>query len=368
MRICILSRDNIPLGFLDNDLPEALHFYDDKLHTYLKGTANTFEFTVNENHEDANLLEVGNKLSFYYNAKPYYLNIVKTEQTEIDLQVEAWALSLELTNEQAAAYTATSAMTFEQYLTAFGFMSDVFVLGVNEVSSKTITHEWTGDNDTILKRLFSLASVFDAEIEFIPQLNQDYSLSEIVMNVYKTHSDAYQGVGERKNDTYFRYGKGVDGVTKKQDITELYTCIRPTGADDLTIQSIGARTHTDSEGNVAYTHASGARSILAPIAAERFPSTVGSDKYIVYNWKTDYKEVETLYGNALAKLKEISEPVCEYEIKGFLDVNIGDTVTIIDEAFNPPLYLETRVTEQEISFTDKSKNETKFENTNKWDE
>lgn len=369
MRICILSRDNEPLGFMDNDLPDALHFYNDKLHMYLSGSAHTFEFTAPEDHEDAQLLEVGNKLSFLYNNRQYFLNIMTTEQTETEISVVAWAFALELTNEQAPAYTATSAMTFIQYMNAFGFATDVLEVGVNEVANKAITNEWTGDSDTVLKRLFSLANVFDAELEFLPRLNRDYSLDKIVLNIYKAHSDTYQGVGERRDDTRYRYGRDVEGITRKQDITELYTCIRPTGADGLTIQSIGARTHTDSDGNIAYTHASGARSLLAPLAAQRFPSTVSeNDKYIVYNWQTDYKTAETLYSNALAKLKKISEPICEYDIKGNIDVNIGDTIVIIDEAFNPPLYLETRVTEQEISFTDKSKNETKFENTNKWDE
>lgn len=362
MRICILSRDNEPLGFLDNNLPGALHFYDDKLHVYLNGSAHTFEFTAPEDHEDAQLLEVGNKLAFVYKGRQYYLNIMSTEQSETEIKVVAWAFALELINEQAPAYAAASAMTFIQYMNAFGFATDVLEIGVNEVASKSIKQEWTGDSDTVLKRLFSLANVFDAELEFLPMLNPYYALDKIVMNVYRAHSDTYQGVGERREDARFRYGRSVEGITKKQDITELYTCIRPYGADDLTIQSIGERTHTDADGNIAYTHASGARSILAPLAAQRFPSTVGTDKYIVYNWKTDYKDTETLYGNALAKLKKISEPVCEYEIKGYIDVNIGDTVTIIDEAFNPPLYLETRVTEQEISFTDQTKNNTTFEN------
>ena len=89
MRICILSRDNVPLGFMDNDVPNALHFYDDKLHVFMKGSAHTFEFSAVADHEDACLLEVGNKLSFYYKNTPYYLNIMVTEQTETEIKVEA---------------------------------------------------------------------------------------------------------------------------------------------------------------------------------------------------------------------------------------------------------------------------------------
>ncbi len=364
MRICILSNENKPIGFLDNEVPSALHFYDDKLHAYLTGTAHTFEFTTRADHDDSELLAVGNAISFVYKNKPYYLKIVSTSQTESEITVEAWAFCLELLNETSKAYSGTS-MTFEEYLEVMVYQYTKFMeLGVNEVSTKSISHEWEGSTDTILKRLYSLASVFDAEIEFVPRLNSDYSLDKIVMNVYKAHSDDDQGIGERRTDANYRYGKGVDGITKKQDITSLYTAINPTGKDGLSIAAVEDRTVYDDDGAVLYFHKKGSSLIYAPKAMEQFPSAVGADdKYVAYNWDTDYETAESLYGNALAKLKELSVPDSTYEIDGAIDVNIGDTITVIDESFNPPLYLETRVTEQEISFTDSSKNKSTFENT-----
>lgn len=364
MRIAILSKDNQVLGFLDNDAPSALHFYDDTLHIYLTGTAHTFEFTCSENHEDAQLLEVGNKLAFFYKNKPYYLNIMTTSHTETEITVEAWAYCLELLNETAKAYSATEAMSFEAYFKKMIYSNDVISIGLNEVSDKKIKNEWTSTTDTLLKRLYSLADTFSAELEFVPVLNDDYTFSKIEVNVYKEHSDTNQGIGERRTDANYRYGKGVDGITKKQDITSLYTAIRPTGEDDLTISDIEDRTVTDDDGNVLYFHKKGSGLIYAKQAMETFPSAVGTDdKYICYNWETDYSTTEALYGNALAKLKTISVPDSTYEIEGAIDVSIGDTITVIDESFNPALYLETRVTEQEISFTDSTKNKSTFENT-----
>ena len=364
MRIAILSKGNQVLGFLDNDAPSALHFYDDTLHIYLTGTAHTFEFTCAENHEDAQLLEVGNKLAFFYKNKPYYLNIMTTSHTETEITVEAWAYCLELLNETAKAYSATEAMSFEAYFKKMIYSNDVISIGLNEVSDKKIKNEWTSTTDTLLKRLYSLADTFSAELEFIPVLNDDYTFSKIEVNVYKEHSDTNQGIGEKRTDANYRYGKGVDGITKKQDITSLYTAIRPTGEDDLTISDVEDRTITDDNGNVLYFHKKGSGLIYAKQAMETFPSAVGTDdKYICYNWETDYSTTETLYGNALAKLKTISVPDSSYEIEGAIDVNIGDTITVIDESFNPALYLETRVTEQEISFTDSAKNKSTFENT-----
>lgn len=365
MRICILSRNNAPIGFIDNDAPNALHFYDDKLHVYLTGTAHTLEFTVRSDHEDADLLVTGNKLSFVYEGKDYYMTIMTTTETETELTVEAWSLSFELLNETANAYTASKAMSFTEYITAFGFEKAWIEIGLNEVSTKKITHEWTSSTDTILARLYSLATVFGAEIEFVPVLASDYSLEKVVLNIYREHSDSVQGIGQVRDDVRFRYGKGIDGITKTEDITELYTAIRPTGKDDLTLASLGATEVYDDDGRLAYFHQKGGWEIYAPLAREQFPSTIteGSGNYILYNWSTDYETVNDLYGNALAKLKEISQPASKYEISGDIDTNIGDTVTIIDEAFNPPLYLATRVTEQEISFTEPVKNKTTFENT-----
>ena len=364
MRMCILSRDNIPIGYIDNGIKEALHYYDDTLHMYLSGTAHTFEFKTQARHKDSLLLEVGNKLAFLYKGRPFYMNIMTVERDEEEVSVEAWAFALELLNETAMAYTATKAMSFVEYVKAMNFEYNILEIGINEVAEKSIKHEWTGETDTILKRLFSLASVFDAELEFIPVLNDDYTLNNIALNVYRAHSSKYQGIGEKREDVYYRYGKDVNGITKTEDITELYTAIRPYGADDLTLASLGKKEELDANGNVEFVHYAGQNEIWAPQAAERFPSTVSNyEKYICYNWKTDYKSVNTLYGNALAKLKELSTPNSKYEIDGYIDVNIGDTITIIDEAFNPPLYLETRVTEQQISTVNPSKNKTVFDNT-----
>lgn len=364
MRICILSTGNTPIGFLDNDVPNALHFYDDKLHVYLTGTAHTLELSVIASDEAAELLAVGNKLAFYYEGRPYYLNIVSTSQTETEIEVEAWAYCLELLNENALVYEPTEAKSFIEYFKAMIYCNDMFEVGINEVSTAKRSTKYSSTSDTLLKRLYSLASDFDAELEFVPKLNGDYSLDTFEMNVYKEHSDTDQGVGEKRTDAYFRYGKDVDGITKTQDITELYTMIVPTGKDNLTIASIGERKVYDDDGMLLYDHPSGSEGIYAPLACQNFPSAVTSkDKYIRYDWSTDYETAESLYGNALAKLKELSTPESTYEIKGSIDVNIGDTITVIDEAFSPSLYLETRVTEQEICFTDPSKNSTTFSNT-----
>lgn len=362
VRIAVLDAYDHVVAYLDNSAPKALHYYDDELHEYLKGTAYTFSFCAGAKHEDSRYLVVGNKLSFVRGDKEYYLNIMSARQDEYKIEVEAYSLSFELLNEEKEAYKAEKAMSLKEYLSIFDF-ERVLTLGNNEVSDKSIKHEWTG-TDTLLARVFSLCTVFDAEAEFVIQLNDNYSLNKIVLNVYQEHSDTVQGVGVKRTDIILRYGKNVTGVTKTAEITGLYTAIRPTGKDGLTIAELDKKEY-DADGNLEYYTSKGSRNILAPQARDRFPSNLMSgenDRYIAKIWSYDTDNVNMLYGQALAELKKNCVPQIKYEVNGFFDTNIGDTVSIEDDQYIPTLYLEARVTEQVRSFTDRTRNKTTFDN------
>ena len=362
VRIAILSTYDKVCAFLDNKAKKALHYYDDELIEYLKGTASTLTLTATARHPDSQYLVEGNKLAFKYRDRDYYMNIMHVERDEYEVTVEAYSLSFELLNEQRGAYSAAEAMSFTEYMSVFDPEHTV-TLGINEVADKSITHSWEGE-DTILARIFSLATVFSAEVEFFPELNDNYSLKRIVMNVYKEHSDTAQGVGQRRSDLTLRYGKDISGITKISDITELYTAITPVGRDGLTVASLD-KTEYDADGNVEYRSPLNSTHIYAVQARDRFPSNLmanENERYIGVNWEYDTENVNTLYGQALAQLKKNCVPKISYEVNGYFDTNIGDTVTIADESFNPVLYLEARVTEQHRSFTDPTQNKTTFDN------
>lgn len=362
IRIAVLTPYDKVLAFLDNTVPSAMHYFDETLHTYLKGSSYTFEFTTLTAHDDAAFLVEGNKLSFTRKNKGYYLTIMNVEKGGNTTTVTAYGLCLELTNEYVDAYKAPRAMSFAEYVNAYGFEQS-FVIGKNEVSDKRITHEWTG-GDTVLARLYSIANVFDAELEFVTQLNDDYSLKNVVLNIYRAHSDSVQGMGSDKRSTILRYPNDVYGITKTSDITELYTAIRPTGTNGLQLNSISGRVVKDTNGNVLYKV--NGNNILAPQARDRFPSTLltnhSNDMYAVQIWPYETESVETLYGQALAQLKKNCVPKVTYDVDAYIDADIGDTFTIEDAEYSPTLYLEARITEQEICFTDSEKCKTIFDN------
>lgn len=359
IRIAILSTNNTPVAFMDNAHKKSMHYWDDELHEYLQGTANTYTFTVSAKHQDAENVTAGNKVAFIHKGKSYYLNIVNTEQTEETITATAWSLSFELINEDAGEYKAGKAMSFEEYLAVFD-AERTLKLGLNEVSDKRITNEWTGTT-SVLKRLFSLANVFSAEIEFETVLNRDYSLKEIVLNVYRKHSDTDSGVGEYRNDIVLRYGKGITGIRKTTDAEKLYTCIQPTGKDGLTINGLDKKEY-DENGNVEY-FTDGAI-IRAPQARDRFPSNIvnKADAYILMRKEYDTDSKDKLYSMALSDLKTASEPVVTYEVDGYFDTNIGDTVRMQDQEWTPVLYLQARVSEQIRSLTNPKTAKTVFTN------
>lgn len=359
VRITILSAGNEPLAYMDNKHKKSMHYWGDELHEYLQGAANTYTFTVNAKHPDAQHITVGNKVAFISKGKSYYLNIVNTEQTERTITAEAWSLSFELINEDAGAYKAASAMSFSEYLTVFD-PERTIKIGLNEVSDKRITNEWTGTT-SVLKRLFSLANVFSAEIEFETVLNRDYSLKEIVLNVYREHNDTDSGIGEYRNDIVLRYGKGITGIRKTADASSLYTCIFPTGKDGLTIDGLDKKEY-DASGRLEFYTEGGL--IRAPQARDRFPSNIvnKTDAYIMLQKEYDTDSKDKLYSMALSDLKTASEPVVTYEVEGYFDTNIGDTVRMQDQEWTPVLYLQARVSEQVRSLTDPKTAKTVFSN------
>lgn len=359
VRIAILNTNNMPVAFMDNKHKKSMHYWNDELHEYLQGAANTYSFTVNAKHGDSEHVTIGNKVAFIYKGKSYYLNIINTDQTEETITATAWSLSFELINEDAGKYKAEKAMSFAEYLSVFD-AEKTLKLGVNEVSDKRITNEWTGTT-SVLKRLFSLANVFSAEIEFKTVLNRDYSLKEIILNVHREHSSTNSGIGEYRNDIVLRYGKGITGIRKTTDAESLYTCIQPTGKDGLTINGLNKKEY-DENGNIEYF--TDGTIIRAPQARDRFPSNIvnKADAYILMRKEYDTGSRDKLYSMALSDLKVVSKPIVTYEVDGYFDTAIGDTVRIQDQEWTPILYLQTRVSEQVRSLTNPKTAKTVFSN------
>lgn len=370
------------IGFIDNEKQETLNFYDDTWTRNLETASSTFEFTASKkellgdtaNQPLYNQLNERSFISFKHNSQTYLFNIMKVEENERWVRCYCENLNLELINEYTNAYKADRAMSFAEYLNAFDIPQFAMVtLGVNEVSDQKKTLEWEGQ-DTKLARLLSLANKFNAEVEFVTRLNDDSSIKQLVLNVYHQADDSHTGVGRIRSDIRLTFEKNIKSMTRKVDKTEIYTMIVPYGKAKeqpengpevrVYIGGLPAWEEKNDKGIVIFKQEGNC--LYAPHAANLYPSTFGAstqeNKWIRKDLEVDSDDPKVIRAAGIANLRKNAYPAITYEVDGFVDVEIGDTITIHDKGFVPSLDVRARAIEQKISFSNPANNTTTFGN------
>lgn len=370
------------IGFIDNEKQETLNFYDDTWTRNLETASSTFEFTVSKkellgdtaNQPLYNQLNERSFISFKHNSQTYLFNIMKVEENERWVRCYCENLNLELINEYTNAYKAEKAMSFAEYLNAFDIPQFAMVtLGVNEVSDQKKTLEWERQ-DTKLARLLSLANKFNAEVEFVTRLNDDSSIKQLVLNVYHQADDSHTGVGRIRSDIRLTFEKNIKSMTRKVDKTEIYTMIVPYGKAKeqpengpevrVYIGGLPAWEEKNDKGIVIFKQEGNC--LYAPHAANLYPSTFGAstqdNKWIRKDLEVDSDDPKVIRAAGIANLRKNAYPAITYEVDGFVDVEIGDTITIHDKGFVPSLDVRARAIEQKISFSNPANNTTTFGN------
>ena len=372
------------VAFIDNDKQGTLNYYNDTWHRLLETATSTFEFTVfkkalegDTHHQRTyNFLHERAYVSFFYKGKSFLFNIMTVEEDEETVTCYCENLNLELINEYVGAYKSEKARSFVEYCNLFDLLNlTQLTVGINEVSDQKKTLEWEGE-DTKLARLLSLAKKFDAEIEFETFLKVDSTIKEFRLNVYHEYDDTHQGVGRVRDDIRLTYGKNLKSIKRKVDKTGIYTMIRPTGRrmvknekgeeveEVVTIAGLDPWRETNADGVLEFYQ--DGEVVVAPLAASLYPSTFSTDtqqdQWIRKDMQVESENPTVIRASAIANLKKNAYPSISYEVDGFLDVEIGDTIKIYDEGFNPTLLVKGRVTEQKISFTNPASNITTFSN------
>ncbi|MEO5295240.1 tail fiber domain-containing protein [Enterococcus cecorum] len=345
------STDSMNICFLDNKA--GIKFHETTLQRFLKGTCNFL--TLKFYGKDIDTIYPGCRLAFKYGGNDYWLTINSFKKNGYECSLTAYSLSLETNKEKRKAFKAPK-WTFKQYLD-YVDPEHSLTLGLNEVASQSMKLEWSG-TDTILARLFSIANSFGAELEFVTELNDDYSLKRHVLNVYKIGN-----IGKDKTGMPIRVGKSLKVINYTANIDELYTAIRVHGKDGLTIAGLDKKVYDKDNNLLYYTQGD---TLYAPQSRDRFPAIAhkASDSFICLETEdTEHSSKEALYAYMLGELKKHSEPKIDYETEGYVDGQIGDRMLLIDSVhYDPPLYVEARISEQTISLLDKSKNKTVFTN------
>lgn len=335
MRIAIRdTTDSHTVGFFDNKA--GIKFNSAEMTQFLKGACSFV--TIKYRSKDAEKVRAGCKLAFRHKGKDYWLTINEFNKQGTEVEITAYSLSLEANKEKRGAYKASSAMSIVDYFSVFD-PEKSFEIGINEVSDKKLTLEWTG-TDTVLARLYSIANSFDAELEFVTELNPNYSLKRHVVNIYRSGN-----LGGDSTGRPVRVGTELKVLGFNSNINDLYTAIDVTGKDGLKLPD---KTIKDAKGEVQFFSKNGR--LYAPQARDKFPSNKVNvnDGYILAEAKpTEYTNQEALFSYALSEMKKHCDVQVEYSTEGAVKGSVGDTKTLIDSInFEPALYVQARITEQ----------------------
>ena len=363
-----MTKADETVAVLDNSLSSALHYFEDEFHRYLETGASTFDLSIAKKHamysnastgteDDFQYLKENHFLVFAYKDKDYKFTIRRVEETESSLRLFCEDLSFDLLNEYRGPYKADKAYPISKYVNDC-LVDSGYEIGINEFTKNERTLEWEGDQ-TVLKRLLSICNSFGAEIEFETVLNDDRTVSKQLVHLKKS-------VGVNRTDIELKYGRNVSSIRRNVDVTELITAIKPRGHEEdgkVTTISNVEKEIKDQDGNIVFYTKKGSEYIYAPMANQEYgnPERKGGG-YIVGQFSYDTKSDTELFNRALTELEKKCVPAYEFEIEGFYDIDIGDTIRAIDEGYNPILLLEARISEQVISFSDPTKNKTVYSN------
>lgn len=263
---------------------------------------------------------------------------------------------IDLINETVGPYKAQQAMGIADYISLFTNDSG-FEIGLNEIPNLKRTLEWTGESDTTLNRILSVATQFDnAELDF----SFDVSGTTVVRRLINIH----KRIGADRNITLY-VDKDINKIVTSGSIYDLYTAVTPTGGtpeskDGETVDqhpiTLEGYQWTDPDGRYVLTKEG---VLLDPVANQTWSRLLAkggapSVNAAYINRVVTYTATSqaTLLQSALSDLKAHNHEAVNYETDIAVlpqNINIGDTIHLADE--NEQLYLSARLLELKSSYS-----------------
>lgn len=376
MQIWIHDKNMRKVCALNDNVPGMLPYSNSQWHPYLEYSTSTFDFTIpkivnGKLHEDVKYINDDMFVSFYYDNSYHVFYVSQLVENDTTFQVTCNNANLELAQEQSVALKSNGAQNIAWYLEhleILGFTN--LEIGVNEVSDKTRTLEFE-PQDTKLAQLHSLMSKFDAEFAFRTELNRDGTIKRFTIDIYQIPDETHHGIGKARGDVVLHYQDELKGVQVTSDKTQLFNVGVFTGAEGVNLESVEFEEKNEL-GQVEFYSRKGSSYVFAPLSRERYPSTMNpnnADNWTRKDFQTEYKDVNSLKGYALRTIKQYAYPLLTYTvdiqssfIENYKDINLGDTVKIINNNFRGGLALEARVSEMVISFDMPLNNSVVFSN------
>lgn len=383
MQIWIHDKNMRKVCALNNNIPGMLPYSNSQWHTYLEYSTSTFDFTIpkivnGKLHDDVAYINDQMYVSFYYDNTYHVFYVSQLVENDDSFQVTCNNTNLELAMESSRPLTSSNgAKSLEWYLQNLDLLGFAGLeIGINEISDKTRSITFDSQNGTKLEQLHSLMNQFDAEFIFRTELNRDGTLKKFVIDIYQQPDESHHGIGKVRGDVILYYQNGLKGVQVASDKTQLFNAGYFFGQEGTNLESVEFEEKNEL-GQVEFYSKKGNPVVYAPLSLEKYPSTLSNgdtDRWTRKDFETEYKDVNALKGYALRTIKQYAYPLLTYTvdiqssfIENYKDINLGDTVKIINNNFRGGLALEARVSEMVISFDMPLNNSVVFTNFRKLD-
>lgn len=382
MQIWIHDKNMRKVCALNNNVPGMLPYSNSQWHTYLEYSTSTFDFTIpkivnGKMHEDVAYINDQMYVSFFYDNNYHVFYVSQLVENDDSFQVTCNNTNLELAMESAQSRKADKPQNIAWYLKELDLLGFAGLeIGINEISDKTITITFDSQSGTKLEQLHSLMNQFDAEFIFRTELNRDGTLKKFVIDIYQQPDENHHGIGKVRGDVVLYYQNGLKGVQVASDKTQLFNAGYFVGQEGTNLESVEFE-EKNERGQVEFYSKKGSPMIYAPLSMEKYPSTLkdsDTDRWTRKDFETEYKDVNALKGYAISTIKKYAYPLLTYTvdiqssfIENYKDINLGDTVKIVNNNFRGGLTLEARVSEMVISFDMPLNNSVVFTNFRKLD-
>lgn len=383
MQIWIHDKSMRKVCALNNEIPGMLPYTNSQWHSYLEYSTSTFDFAIpkfvnGKLHDDLKYINDQMYVSFYYDNSYHVFYVSQLVENDFSFQVTCNNTNLELAAEiERPLASVDGAKTLEWYLQTLDLLGFAGLeVGFNEIPDRTRTITFESQNGTKLEQLHSLMNQFDAEFIFRTELNRDGTMKRFIIDIYQEADENHHGIGKVRGDVILYYQSGLKGVQVTSDKTQLFNAGNFIGQDGVNLNDVEFEEKNEL-GQVEFYSRKGTSFVFAPLSRERYPSTMNpdsADNWTRRDFQTEYKDVESLKAYALRTIKQYAYPLLTYTVDvqssfldNYKDINLGDTVKIIDNNFRGGLALEARVSEMIISFDNPTNNSVVFTNFRKLD-
>ena len=308
----------------------------------------TYDFTTFPDHEDVKYITEGNYIAFKDKYGKDRLYTIMTVEGDDELGVHCEDIGLDLINEVAGAWNVSAESvedTMNRCLHDTGWE-----IGINEIPDRKRATKYESKTDSHLARIGMIMNAFDAECEFVIEMN-GVTVTKQIVNIYKT-------IGEDKVQQTFIDDINLVALTRSGSIEDLCTCLICYGKEleDGKVTNISSIEYDDGR----YYSPKGHIRIYDREAHQKWSrfrayDYVGQgefDGYINGAFQYDTDSPQELFNRGLSELKKRNDKKVSYEVELYdLQADIGDTIQIADNRYQEKIYLSARVQEVQNHYT-----------------